>query len=162
MPVIHITTKINAPLQRCFDLSRSIDLHVVSTKSTNEKAIAGVTSGLIGLNEEVTWRARHFGIYQQLTTRITAFESPTFFEDKMVKGIFKKMEHKHFFEQQGTHTIMKDEFIVEAPYGLLGKLSHLILVPYMRHFLIQRNDTIKEVAESTQWELVLPRNEKPC
>lgn len=155
MPTLYLTTEINAPIQRCFDLSRSIDLHMVSTQQTNERAIAGVTSGLINLDEEVTWRARHFGIYQELTTRITAFQAPVFFEDKMVKGAFKKMEHKHFFKQQGIYTIMKDEFMFDAPYGLLGKLANLILVPYMRHFLKQRNRTIKEVAESTKWKAIL-------
>ncbi|MES1226723.1 MAG: SRPBCC family protein, partial [Bacteroidota bacterium] len=119
MPTIYLTTEINAPVQRCFDLSRSIDLHVLSTKKTHEKAVAGVMSGLIGLNETVTWRARHFGIWQYLTTQITAFHSPTFFEDKMIKGVFKKMEHQHFFEQQGLFTIMNDQFYFEAPFGII-------------------------------------------
>lgn len=94
MPTIYLTTEINAPVQRCFDLSRSIDLHVLSTRKTHEKAVAGVMSGLIGLNEVVTWRARHFGIWQQLTTRITAFNAPVFFEDQMVRGAFKKIRHQ--------------------------------------------------------------------
>ena len=158
MPVIYLNTQIHAPIQRCFDLSRSIDLHTLSTKGTNEKAIGGVTSGLIGLNQEVTWRAKHLGIYQQLTTRITAFHAPTFFEDKMVKGIFKKMEHKHFFEQNGEGTLMKDEFSFEAPLGIMGSLvSNLFLVNYLKRFLIERNRTIKEIAESEQWKQLLAK-----
>jgi len=54
MPVIELKTAIKAPVERCFDLSRSIDLHKISTAHTNEEAIAGVTSGLIGPNEWVT------------------------------------------------------------------------------------------------------------
>ncbi len=158
MPVIYLSTRIHAPIQRCFDLSRSIDLHMVSTGSTNEKAVAGITSGLIGLNQEVTWRARHFGIYQHLTTRITAFESPFFFEDKMVRGIFKKMEHKHFFEQVGEETVMKDEFLFEAPFGVMGKVfTKLVLLRYMRCFLEKRNKVIKEIAESDKWKLILSK-----
>ena len=53
MPRIVLETKIHAPLDRCFDLSRSIDLHKISTEHTNEEAIDGVTSGLISLNESV-------------------------------------------------------------------------------------------------------------
>lgn len=156
MNVIYLATRIHAPIQRCFDLSRSIDLHTVSTKKTNEKAIAGVTSGLIGFNEEVTWKAKHFGVYQKLTTRITAFHSPFFFEDKMIKGIFKKMEHKHFFEQEGNDTIMKDEFTFEAPLGIVGMLfSKLLLIRYMKHFLTERNRIIKEIAESNKWKQLL-------
>ncbi len=158
MPTIRLTTEINAPVQRCFDLSRSIDLHMLSTRQTHEKAVAGITSGLIGLNEEVTWRARHFGIYQQLTSRVTAFEAPAFFKDEMVKGIFKKIEHKHLFEQQGIMTIMKDEFYFEAPLGILGKFfSECILVHYMRTFLKQRNEVIKKAAESNQWKAILKK-----
>lgn len=155
MPTIYLTTEINAPVQRCFDLSRSIDLHVLSTQRTHERAITGVTSGLIGLNQEVTWRARHFGIWQQLTTRITAFKSPVFFEDKMVKGVFKKMEHQHFFEQQGLFTIMSDQFYFEAPFGIIGRfVSKFILVSYLRSFLLERNALIKKAAESNQWKMI--------
>jgi ligand-binding SRPBCC domain-containing protein len=159
MPVICLTTMIQAPVDRCFDLSRSIDLHVLSAKQTNESAIAGITSGLIELNEEVTWRARHFGIVQKLTTRITAFRSPFFFEDTMVSGAFKKIIHKHTFEQQGSYTVMKDEFLFKAPFGLLGKvISRIILIPYMKHFLIQRNQTIKKIAESDKWKWLLTKH----
>jgi len=62
MPTIKLETKIKSGINICFDLSRSIDLHQISTVKTNEKAIDGRTKGLIDLNEFVTWRATHFGI----------------------------------------------------------------------------------------------------
>lgn len=55
MPVITLDTYIQASREVVFDLSRDIDLHQISTRHTNEKAIAGKTSGLIGLGETVTW-----------------------------------------------------------------------------------------------------------
>jgi ligand-binding SRPBCC domain-containing protein len=129
---------------------------MLSTAKTNEKAIAGVTSGLIGLNEEVTWRAKHFGVYQKLSVRITDVNAPVYFEDTMLKGAFKKMGHKHFFEQEGNSTIMKDEFYFEAPYGIIGKLvAKWILVPYLTIFLEERNQTIKSIAESNDWKTIL-------
>ncbi|MFT5512607.1 MAG: hypothetical protein ACI8SE_001005 [Bacteroidia bacterium] len=63
MSTITVKTHINAPTERVFDLSRSIDLHQISTQQPSEKAIGGKTSGLIGLNETVTWKAKHFGMY---------------------------------------------------------------------------------------------------
>jgi len=51
---IDLVTRIAAPVERCFDLARSIDLHMASTDRTGEQAIAGITSGLIGLEQEVT------------------------------------------------------------------------------------------------------------
>ena len=95
MPKILLETEINAPIDRVFDLARSIDLHKVSTTGTNEEAVAGKTSGLIELNETVTWRAKHFGIYQKLTVKVIEFERPTLFADVMLKGAFKSMRHSH-------------------------------------------------------------------
>lgn len=55
-------TRIGAPVEVVLDLSLDIDAHMASMAHSGERAIGGVTSGLIGLGEEVTWRARHFGI----------------------------------------------------------------------------------------------------
>src|SRR5690606_7488254 len=99
MPKIELTTEINSSLEICFDLSRSIDFHSISTAKTKEKAIAGRTKGLITLNETVTWQATHFGIRQKLTSKITAFDSPNYFIDEQIKGIFKSIHHLHTFEK---------------------------------------------------------------
>jgi len=152
MPVIHLETFIQAPVQVCFDLSRSIDLHQVSTAGTGEKAIAGRTSGLIVAGETVTWRAKHFGIWQQLTVKIVEMKAPVFFADEMVKGTFRSFRHEHHFAEKDGGTLMKDVFDFEAPLGLLGKLAaRLVLTRYMTKFLVERNDVIKDFAESGRW-----------
>lgn len=156
MPTIQLETSIDAPIERVFDLSRSIDLHKISTKHTNEEAIAGVTTGLIKMNETVTWRAKHFGIYQKLSSKITAFERPTYFVDEMVKGIFKCFKHEHLFKEIGGQTLMTDIFDYESPLGILGKIADtLFLKNYMRRLLAIRNETIKDFAESDKWKQVL-------
>jgi ligand-binding SRPBCC domain-containing protein len=153
MPVIHLVTKINAPAPRCFDLSRSIDLHMLSTAHTNERAVYGITTGLIGYNEQVTWRAKHFGLYQFLTTRITEYNYPHYFKSSMLKGAFKKIEHTHYFHEQNGITVMQDVFDFEAPYGLPGKIiARIVLLPYMRKLLLKRNALIKQAAESDAWK----------
>ena len=63
MTKIKLQTKIKAPIETVFNLSRNIDIHLLSTSQTNEKAVAGKTSGLIELNETVTWKGKHFGFY---------------------------------------------------------------------------------------------------
>lgn len=156
MATIELKTKINAPIERCFLLSLSVDLHQLSTEETNERAISGVTAGLMKLNDVVTWRAKHFGIYQNLTTKISAYNAPKYFVSEMVKGAFKKMHHQHLFEWTGNETIMTDIFVFETPLGILGELfSKLILKNYMKGFLIKRNNTIKQVAESNDWQKLL-------
>lgn len=149
MAHIYIETRIEAPRQLVFDLSRSIDLHQESTQHTQERAIAGKTSGLIGLHETVTWRARHLGVYQQLTTKITAMKAPSYFEDIMTKGIFKYMRHRHFFEETGSGTLMIDQFLFAAPFGCIGRLfDRLFLNDYLKRLLLRRNQLIKTRAES--------------
>jgi ligand-binding SRPBCC domain-containing protein len=148
MPTIELITQINAPIEKVFDLSRSIDLHIESTKHTGERAIAGKTSGLIELGETVTWRARHFGIWQNLTSKITEFQYPYLFVDEMVSGAFKSFRHEHHFSQVDQHTIMKDVFEFESPLGILGKLANwLFLKRYMTNLLETRNAAIKKAAE---------------
>lgn len=155
MPRIRLETEINAPRNIVFDLSRSIDLHKISTKQTNEEAIAGVTSGLIGENQTVTWRAKHFGVYQTLTSKITEFKMPDYFVDEMEKGIFKRFKHKHIFEESKGKTLMIDIFNYESPLGVLGKIADILfLEKYMKALLEIRNETIKEFAESDKWKKV--------
>src|ERR1700761_8414522 len=149
MPKIELLTEINAPVEKVFDLARSIDLHMESTKQTGEKAIAGKTAGLIGSGETVTWRAKHFGIWQNLTSKITEFDRPNLFVDEMVQGAFKNFRHEHHFLKIDDHTTMKDVFLFESPLGILGKLFNwLILTRYMTKLLEERNRVIKEVVEN--------------
>ena len=164
MPTILLVTEINAPVERCFDLSRSIDLHTLSTSRTGEKAVAGGTPpgrtrGLINLGETVTWRARHFGIRQTLTSRITEYRRPTYFCDEMVNGAFRSIRHEHHFTEEGNTALMTDVFRFESPLGWLGRLfNYLVLTCYMKRFLLARNRMIKEFAESNQWKEILKIN----
>lgn len=156
MPRIELQTEIKANKEIVFDLSRSIDLHRISTARTNETAIAGKTSGLIGLNESVTWKAKHFGIYQKLTSRITEFNRPTYFADEMVSGPFSHFKHEHHFEDLNSGTLMTDIFDYTSPLGILGRLvDRLVLKKYMTTLLVERNRIVKEFAESDKWKGIL-------
>ena len=156
MPTIILETSIHAPTQICFDLSRSIDLHMLTTAETGERAIAGRTSGLIELNETVTWRAKHLGVWQTLKSKITEYSYPTFFVDEMVTGAFKSFRHEHHFVEHGTGTLMRDVFTFQAPLGLLGSIANKIfLTKYMTSFLTDRNRIIKEYAASDKGKQVL-------
>ncbi|HEY8930676.1 MAG TPA: SRPBCC family protein [Mucilaginibacter sp.] len=149
MTQIELSTRINAPIEKCFDLARSIDLHIESTKHTGERAIAGRTSGLIELGESVTWRAKHFGIWQNLTSKITEFERPNYFVDEMVSGAFKSFRHEHIFLSVNGQTVMKDIFAFESPCGWLGEVANfLFLGRYMQKLLMTRNEVIKQAAET--------------
>lgn len=148
MALIELETRINAPIELCFDLSRSMDLHMKSMEHTNEKAVAGVVSGLINLHETVTWRAKHLGWYHQMTNQISEMNAPYYFEDIMVAGPFKYLRHKHFFIEKEGDTLMKDVFEFSSPFGWLGQLvDMLFLKRYMTKLLVKRNNVIQQSAE---------------
>lgn len=153
MPIITLTQAVRAPRARVFDLARSVDAHRASTHQTGEEAIAGKTRGLMGLGDEVTWRAKHFGVWQTLTSRITAYDRPAHFRDSMVRGAFKRFDHDHFFHVRADGvTLMEDRFDFEAPLGPLGRIAErLVLTAYMTRFLTERNRIIAQLAESDRW-----------
>ncbi len=139
-----------------FDLSRSIDLHEISTSHTNEKAIAGIMSGLIGDTETVTWQANHLFRSRTFTSKITAFDRPHYFKDEMLSGDFKKFVREHFFEKNENGILMTDKLLLEAPFGWIGKLTTaLFLKNYIKALIIQRNKVIKSYAESGEWKKIL-------
>lgn len=148
MPVIRLQTFIDAPISVVFDLARSIDLHKISTAHTNEEAVAGKTSGLIGMDESVTWKAKHLGFTQYLTSKITAFESPHYFVDEMVSGIFTRFKHEHIFKEENGSTLMTDVFDYTSPYNIFGRIADFLFVKrYMISLLAKRNIIVKEFAE---------------
>ena len=154
---IELVTPISAPIERCFDLARSIDLHMASTDWTGERAIAGVTSGLIGPEQEVTWEGRHFGVLITHTSRITAYDRPKHFQDCMVRGSFRSFCHDHFFEVCDGATLVKDVMEFAAPLGVLGSLAErLVLKRHMVGLLLNRNQHIRRVAESEEWRRYIP------
>lgn len=155
MPTIILTTIVDAPIERVFDLARSIDLHKISTAKTKEEAVAGKTSGLIGLNETVTWQAIHFGIRQKLTSKITAFTRPFHFRDEQLKGAFKYFIHDHYFKTEEGKIVMTDSFEFSSPGYLLGKIADkIILTRYLTNLLRERNALIKLYAETESWQQV--------
>ena len=151
MPQIEIKSVIEADIKVCFDLARNIDIHQESLKYSDEKAIAGKMSGLIELGEWVSWEAKHFGIVQHLTSKITEFEPPNYFVDEMVFGAFKSFRHEHIFKIENNQTLLIDKFYFESPYGVLGKLANVLFVKrYMEKLLKTRNKFLKVKAEEVK------------
>ncbi|MEX2556336.1 MAG: SRPBCC family protein [Actinomycetota bacterium] len=118
MASFRLKTLIAAPLERCFDLSRDVDLHMRSMRFSRERAIAGKTSGLLDSGDAVTWEARHFGLRHRHTSRITAFDRPRHFRDEMVAGRFASFRHDHYFEPDGDGTKMIDVVSFASPFGV--------------------------------------------
>ena len=152
-------TVIQAPIERCFDLSRSVEVHLAGNVHCGESAVAagGVTSGLIGMSQPVTWRAKHFWVWQTLTSEITAMERPGYFQDTMIEGAFRFMRHDHFFRSLSSRqTEMRDVFCFAAPLPVLGRLAEIVFLHrYMRNLLHERIVVLKQIAEAPNWRKYL-------
>ncbi|MGF7180845.1 SRPBCC family protein [Tunturiibacter psychrotolerans] len=158
------TTTVEAPIQRCFDLSRSVEVHLLKNVHSGEQALAisGLTSGLQGLSDRVTWRAKHFGFWHNLTNEVTAIEPPTYFQVTMNKGIFRSMQADHYFRTLPSGaTEMTDHFRIASPPPILGLVAEkLFLRRYMLALIRERNAVIKQLAESSDWKFYLPKEAK--
>jgi hypothetical protein len=154
------TTLIAAPIDRVFDLSRSVEVHLLGNVHGNEQAVAtgGVTTGLVDLGQQVTWRAKHFGFWHNLTSETTAVERPAYFQVTMVKGIFRSMQADHSLRSLPSGvTELKDIFAIAAPLPILGPIAEaLFLRRYMMTLNRERNAVIKQLAESDDWKRYLP------
>jgi hypothetical protein len=153
-------TVIDAPIERCFYLARSVEVHLLANIHSGEQALAigGLTSGLPELSQQVTWRAKHFGVWQNLTSQFTAMQFPTYFQATMVKGIFRSMQADHYLRTLPSGaTEMKDLFCVAAPIPMFGSLAEIIFLRrYMLALLRERTAVIKQIAESADWQRYLP------
>lgn len=156
MAFIQLTSFIAAPRQRVFDLSRNVSLHRQSMQQHREEIVDGVRSGLMQLNDTVTWQARHLFKQRKMTVKITQLLFPEYFVDEQVTGDFAMMKHEHYFKEIENGTLMIDQFRFQSPYGVAGKLlDRFYLEKYMVRLLEQRNASIKKAAEGSQWKQFL-------
>jgi ligand-binding SRPBCC domain-containing protein len=143
-----VTTRIVAPRDVVFDLSLDVDAHSASLADSGERAVGGVTTGLMGLGEDVTWRATHFGIRFTMTSRVTDLDRPSRFVDQQVRGPFRRFEHEHVFEPDGGGTMMIDRVSFDAPVGVIGRVvERLVLGRYLEQLIETRGRFLKTEAE---------------
>lgn len=151
MPIITHKERIHAPLEVCFDLARDVDIHTITTNKTKEKAVGGVTKGLLEEGDTVTWKAIHLGVRQRLTVKVTYMDRPNEFVDIMLNGAFKSFTHTHHFLDDNGATLMIDTFEYKSPFGPVGMIADkLFLEKYMKSFLTSRAKELKRIAEENK------------
>jgi ligand-binding SRPBCC domain-containing protein len=113
----------------------------------------GITSGLLALGDRVTWRGRHFGIRWSLTSEISAMDPPAWFRVVMIRGPFRFMRHDHFFRSLPSgETELRNVYAFAAPLAVLGRMAEVtFLGRYMAGLLRERNEVLREIAESAEW-----------
>lgn len=153
---IHLVTDIQAPVARCFDLCRSVDVHLDSAGDTGERIVAGASTGLLSAGDTVTFEGRHFGVRLRLKSEIVQMDPPVSFTDRQVSGPFAEFEHRHHFEAANGGTRMHDEISLRCPLGVLGGLADPVITAHLRRFIATRNQVIKRIAEGDGWQGYAP------
>ena len=148
MVEIQLETRIKAPIQTVFDLMRNVEVHGKAAQWTHENVVES-SAQLLGLNDTVTFRARHFGVTQSLSAKVIQFEAPHRLVDIQTKGAFRSLRHEHLFREERGVTVMTDRLQIAAPFGPLGWIAErLFLASYMKNFLIRKNQKLKSIAET--------------
>jgi hypothetical protein len=162
MDTIRLVTWVDAPVERCCLLSLSIDLRVDSARSSGERVVDGVASGLIGEGETVTFEGRHLGTRLRYANRIEVLRPYSYFRDVVVSGAFGHFEHEHHFAPMNDGTRIREEIRFAASWGIMGRLATMLYVRrHLTAFLTERNAAIKRVAESEDWHRYLDGRPKP-
>lgn len=152
MSIARVTEEIwvRAPIDVCFDAARDVGLHprTVWTKTRERALPGGRMTGLMEKGETVVFEAVHFGVRQRLVSVVEQYERPSFFVDRMRKGAFRYMVHRHEFRESEEGTFVRDVLEFASPLGLIGRLfDRLVLQRYMRAFILYRQQQLKQIIE---------------
>src|SRR5260370_34239693 len=152
METIRLGTWIDAPVERCFLLSLSVDLHVASSRSIHENVSAGALAGTIGEGDTLTFKGRHFGMRGRHTSLIEKLRPHSYYRDVMISGPFQHFEHDHHFATMDDGTRMRDEVRFTAGGGLLGRLTtRMFLRKQLKAFLMERNAIFNRLVGFEDW-----------
>jgi ligand-binding SRPBCC domain-containing protein len=148
--VLRDSIPVNAPIERCFRLSTSIELVASQLRML---PVAGRISGLAQAGDRIRWRGRKFGMNQFHESLIEEFHPYRFFRDRMVTGRFRTFEHDHAFTEQADGSVlMQDEVRFSMRWHWCGELlGHLVLKPHIRALMRGRFLALKQIAESGDW-----------
>jgi ligand-binding SRPBCC domain-containing protein len=155
MPKIHLTSHVNAPIERVFQLARSTSLHKAVLRGFKGGKLEGGSEGIMGVGDKVTFSLRFMGRQRVLVTRIESLDMPLMFASTLVKGSFKSLRHEHHFKSIQNGSLVIDLLEYEPAFGALGRLADKMLIrPFLRKYLEAKNRVIKQYAEGEKWKVL--------
>lgn len=153
VPTLTLDTRIAAPIARCFDLARDVQVHARTLAATRERVVPpGRTEGLLEAGDLVIFEGRHFGLRWRLSATIAQLDRPHRFVDVMVAGPFASLRHTHAFTSlEDGATLMRDHLEWRSPLGWLGAAAdRLALRAHLAGILRQRAQALQRIAESAE------------
>lgn len=145
---------VNAPIRRCFDLTRSIEFHQASSVGINAVAEKGRVSGLSELGDRTTWSARFLGFRFKLEMEVTEFVCDVAFSEKLVRGMPKSFTHNYRFREDDAGFVeVSDEMEVSSRFLFVGTaVDRMYLHSKISKLALERLEAIKRCAESQDWK----------
>jgi ligand-binding SRPBCC domain-containing protein len=157
MFVVSDRIHVNAPIERCFLLSTSLELVRQSLKFQLVGGQSSRATGLVEGGDRLMWQGWALGMPQRHESLISRYERPNFFQDTMLRGRFKRFQHDHSFTEIGGRTLLNDKVRFSLPLGVVTRpLGRLVVTPYVAGLLRHRLELLKRVAESEEWKQYLP------
>ncbi|HEY4009938.1 MAG TPA: hypothetical protein VGM11_07285, partial [Acidobacteriaceae bacterium] len=121
---------IRAPIQRCFALSTHLG---VVERTLGMQAVEGRTDGMVTAGDVIRWEGIQLGFFNYHVTLIAAesWDPPFHFQDRMIEGRFRSLEHDHRLIETANGTFVDDCVRFTMPLGWAGDLAgRAIVVPH--------------------------------
>jgi ligand-binding SRPBCC domain-containing protein len=140
---------IEAPVERVFAFHQLPDALARLTPSW-EKTQVIAPSRSLDVGERTTVKLRLFGVLPLMcVSEHTRFDPPHMFEDRMLRGPFRKFVHRHLFIEGPTGTILRDDVDYEPPVWPFGRwLAPVLVEPRLKRLFDYRHEATREWCES--------------
>ncbi|MDJ0840368.1 MAG: hypothetical protein QNK37_27910 [Acidobacteriota bacterium] len=155
MTRIVVFTKVEAPIERVFDLSRNVGLHFYSQHM--EENLPRKNRHMMELGGRIKLKGKRM---VTLESQVIEYDRPHYLRDSQVRGAFKQFDHDQYFSQEPDGVMVKDVVEYTAPLGILGKaVDRLYYERHMELLMQRRGAVLKRVAESGAWRNYIDEGE---
>ena len=126
--VFRAEQRIDRPLSSVFEFfARASNLERI-TPPWLSFSILGIEPNDVTTGTVIPYRLRLHGIPLIWVSQIEMFEPGRVFVDRQLIGPYKQWVHRHEFEADGDHTIVRDVVRYELPLGILGDIARMLFV----------------------------------
>jgi ligand-binding SRPBCC domain-containing protein len=140
---------IQAPVERVFAFHQLPDaLQRLTPPWERTQVIAPSRS--LNVGERTTVRLRILGVVPLLcVSEHTRFDPPRMFEDRMLRGPFRKWVHQHLVIPAESGTILRDDVDYDPPLWPVGRLLAPVLVePRLKRLFDYRHEVTRAWCEN--------------
>jgi hypothetical protein len=154
MEIVRLTTWIKAPVDRCFRLATSVDVHQIMASLSLDGARKPSLFRQFSPGDHLTWTG-HLALLPRYTTRILQVRPYACYREVLEAGCFLHFEHDHHFTPLNEGTRMRDEIRFVIPPGILGPMTTPLVRRYLIWRISTRNSLLRKIAQSGLWKQYL-------